>query len=106
MATAEEIAALRILIAEPNDTPPWTNAVLSDMIDAAEGDQDSAAYQTWISKAASYASMVDVTESGSSRKLSQLQEQALNMASRFAAGNVAPGSDLAGMAYTLPIVRA
>jgi hypothetical protein len=106
MATADEIAALRLLIAEPNNVDPWTDAVLGEIIDAVDNDLDAAAYQSWITKAASYASLVDVTESGSSRKLSQLQEQALRMATKFQSGGVDPGGDnLTGMAYTLPIVR-
>lgn len=86
MASAEEIAALRLLIGQPDNTPPYTDDELSDRIDAADGDLDLVAYNIWTEKAASYSDAVDMTESGSSRKLSQLVDNALKMASRFESG--------------------
>lgn len=83
MATAEQIVSLRLLIAEPNDVAPFSDAELGERIDAADSDLDLVAYEVWTEKAASYAGAVDTTESGSSRKLSQLQDNALEMAASF-----------------------
>ena len=106
MATPIEIARLRRLIGEPNDVAPWTDAVLSDIIDNAE-DLDVAALEVWEAKAASAASMVDTAESGSSRRLSQLHDQALKMVAHYRTATTPPSTpdDLAGYTYTLPIER-
>jgi|SRR5918994_2134873 hypothetical protein len=106
MATPLEIARLRRLIGEPTDTAPWTDAILADIIDNAD-DLDTAALEVWEAKAASAASMVDTAESGSSRRLSQLHEQALKMVAHYRDATAPPATadDLAGYAYTLPIER-
>lgn len=106
MATPAEIARLRRLIGEPNDTAPWTDAALAEIIDNSD-DLDLAALEVWEAKAASAASMVDTAESGSSRKLSQLHEQALKMVAHYRAQTTPPDTpdDLAGYTYTLPIER-
>jgi hypothetical protein len=88
MATAEEIAALRLLIAEPTGDP-YTDAVLSTMIDAVSADLNRAAYDVWVQKAAAAAELVDMSEGGSSRKMGDIYEQALAMAQHFA--NATPG---------------
>jgi hypothetical protein len=106
MATVLEIARLRRLIGEPNDTAPWTDVVLADIIDNAE-DLDLAALEVWEAKAASAASMVDTAESGSSRRLSQLHDQALKMVAHYRSATTPTEVpvDLAGYTYTLPIER-
>jgi hypothetical protein len=106
MATVLEIARLRRLIGEPNDTTPWTDVVLADIIDNAE-DLDLAALEVWEAKAASAASMVDTAESGSSRRLSQLHDQALKMVAHYRSATTPTEVpvDLAGYTYTLPIER-
>ena len=105
MASAEDIARLRAMIAQPDDVEPWTDAALSALIDAS-ADLNAAAYSAWTDKAASYSDMVDTTESGSSRRLSQLQEQALKMANFYGGQSAIPEvSDLTGYAYTIPIER-
>lgn len=78
MATPEEIAALRLLIAEPTDGT-YSDVVLGQFLDQA-GDQYSAAYEIWTLKAAASAGLVDITEGGSTRKQGDLYEQALSMA--------------------------
>lgn len=106
MADQSEITRLRLLIGEPEDTAPWTDDVLSGIIDESE-DLDVAALQVWEAKAASAASMVDTTESGSSRRMSQLHDQALKMVSYYR-GRTDPSTeppDLQGYAYTTPIER-
>lgn len=84
MATADEIAALRLLISEPTNAEPYTDAKLGARLDAADGDADQVAYDIWTEKAARFAQFVDVSEGGSSRKMGDLYEQALSMASVFA----------------------
>lgn len=92
MASAEEVAQLRLLIAE--GTPEkYDDAQLSDILDNAQGDQNQAAYEIWVQKAASAAELVDVSEGGSSRKMGDIYEQALTMANFFGAkvpGGVTP----------------
>lgn len=79
MATAEEIAAFRLLIDQPDDVEPYTDAALGARIDAANSMQGLAS-TIWLEKAATYSTLVDVAESGSSRKLSDLHKNALAMA--------------------------
>jgi hypothetical protein len=79
MATAAEIAAFRLLIDEADDKPPYTDAALGERLDVATSSQSLASI-IWTEKAAAYAALVDVSESGSSRALGQLQDKALAMA--------------------------
>lgn len=108
MATSEQIAQFRRMIGELSNTAPWDDAYVSQVIDASAS-LNAAAARAWEEKAAIYASMVDVTESGSSRRLSQLQEQALRMAAHYrglAEGeSVEDEVDLTGYSYTVPIER-
>lgn len=90
MATADEIAELRLLIADTDSANyKYTDTYLSDLIDAKSGEMNSAAYDIWVQKAASAAELVDISEGGSSRKMGDVYEQALDMARHF--GNAVPG---------------
>jgi Cdc6-like AAA superfamily ATPase len=92
VATADQIAAFRLLISAPDNEDPYTDEVLSDRIDAATSSEALAA-QIWREKAAEYAQLVSVSESGSSRQLSDLHKNALEMAKAFGAADVtAPGA--------------
>lgn len=82
MATDAEVYRLRMLIAEPTDVLPWTDAALEKILDDA-GDEALAAHQIWTAKAAAAADLVNVSEGGSSRSLGDLHEQALAMAKHF-----------------------
>lgn len=82
MASAQEIAALRLLIAEPDNTAPYDDATLGLIIDAATNIY-AAAYEVWTQKAASTAGLVDISEGGSSRNMGDLHEQALSMAEQM-----------------------
>lgn len=83
MATAIEVQALRLLIAEDTkDT--YSDEALATRLDAASGSADTVAYQVWTEKAAATAGLVDISEGGSSRKMGDLYEQAINMAKVFA----------------------
>lgn len=92
MATAEEIAAFRLLIDESDDVAPYDDLALSARLDAATSEQ-ALAKQIWLEKAASYAGMVNTSESGSSRSLSDLHKNALAMAKGFGEDDpTAPGA--------------
>ena len=82
MATADDIAAFRLLIDEQTDKEPYTDAALSARLDAAASTQGLAA-DIWREKAAAFAALVNVSESGSSRSLGDLQKNALTMADMF-----------------------
>lgn len=83
MATPEQVAALRLLIDEPDETT-YTDVALSNKIDARQGNLDLAAYDVWTEKASAAADLVDVSEGGSSRKMGDLHEQAMAMAKFYA----------------------
>lgn len=108
MASSEQIAQFRRMIGELTDAEPWTDAYISGLIDAS-ATMNGAASQAWLQKAATYASMVDMGESGSTRRLSQLRTGALDMAEyyrKLAEGEAAEGEeDLTGYAYTVEIER-
>lgn len=95
MATAQEIADFRLLIDEADDKLPYTDAALGTRLDVASSPQ-ALASTIWTEKAAAYAALVDVSESGSSRALGQLQDKALAMAKTFNAMDpTAPGTGTA-----------
>lgn len=81
MATEDEIAALRLLIAESTEAK-YTDSQLSDRLDA-DGSENLTAYQVWTEKAASIAMLADISEGGSSRSQGQLMDKALKMATLF-----------------------
>ena len=91
MATTEEIAAFRLLIDENEDKIPYDDISLSDRLDAATSRQ-ALAGEIWLEKAAKFASLVNVSESGSSRSMSDLHKNAITMAQTFGAADpTAPG---------------
>lgn len=82
MATEDEITALRRMVAEADDSNGWTDEQLAAIIDA-EDTLNAAAAVVWSSKAGQVANLVDVSESGSSRKLSDLRKSALEMSAYY-----------------------
>jgi len=80
MATASEIAALRLLIAEDTEDR-YTDATLSVRLDGAS--ETRVAYEIWTEKAAYYTALVDTSEGGSSRSNGQLKDKALKMVALF-----------------------
>ena len=82
MATTDEINMLRDLVNDNAAPQTFTAAQLSGYIDA-EGDVRKAAGVVWGIKASRLAGLVDVTEGSSSRKMSQLYKQALEMSAHF-----------------------
>lgn len=106
MATAEQIAVLRAKINQPDNIEPYTDAALGALIDAAEGDTDEVAGSIWGQKAASFSTLVDVSESGSSRKMGDLYKNAMAMSNFFS--NKAAADDpipAVNRARTRPIER-
>lgn len=87
MASSEDVARLRRL-ADAADTTEYPSQDLSDRIDVALGNVEAAAADLWRERAAGYAALVDTTEGSSSRKLSQLQAQALKMADQYTTQDV------------------
>lgn len=81
MATEVELAELRLLIAEPDETT-YTDEMLSVVFDSAET-MNHAALEIWTQKAARFAELVDISEGGSQRKNSDLQKNAVTMMSVF-----------------------
>lgn len=82
-ATPEEIARLRLMVDEPT-TSVYSDQNISDIFDQAEGDMDLAAAEIWQQKAARYSTLVDTSESGSSRSMSQLSRNATAQAKFYA----------------------
>lgn len=99
MADEETILRFRRLTALEVSDPVYTDSVLDGMIE--DLGFESAAATVWREKAASVANLVDMTESGSSRKLSQLREAYLEM------GGIIGGVEetTAGSSYVVPIER-
>jgi hypothetical protein len=83
MATNAEIAGLRLLIAEEDETK-YTDQNLSDRLDAADAPSETrVAWEIWTEKAAALTALVDISEGGSSRSMNALQDKALKMVALF-----------------------
>jgi hypothetical protein len=100
MADADQIATLRRMTALADDDPVYTDSLLGGMID--DLGFEAAAAQVWREKAAVVAGLVDTTESGSSRNLSQLRKGYLEMASAI---NPQTPAETGGISYTVGIER-
>lgn len=86
MATIDEVAQLRLMVGEP-DNSTYTDAMLGALLDGYATSTlalSRAARDIWYQKAASYADLVDISEGGSQRKNGDLQKRALTMAELYA----------------------
>lgn len=101
MATPDAIARLRQVIGDTD----LSDAQLGAIIDEFDGDLDASSRWVWRMKAAGYVTVVDVAESGSSRKLSDMFDHALKMASFDGDGDGEPGVTPVGKTRTRRIVR-
>lgn len=82
MATVDQIATLRLYVAEPDETT-WSDEALSVVIDSTSS-LFLAAVEVWDAKAATFSALVDISEGGSSRKNSDLLKNAITMRDLFA----------------------
>lgn len=81
MATQAEIADLRVKVQELTNAEPYTDTYLGNMID--QYTVRGAAREIWQAKASSVAHLVDVSEGGSSRKMSDIHKHYLSIAESF-----------------------
>lgn len=103
MATEDEVNALRRATSLEANDETYTYELLSAILDDL-GTVAAAASSIWGERAAAYAGVVDTTESGSSRRLSQLHDQALKM-QRFWSGPEESTDDTAGTSFTVGVER-
>lgn len=106
MATAAEIAYVRELIGEPDGSNGWTDTKIGTFIDESASTR-LAASDIWGVKASKYSKMVDISESGSSRKMSGLLDNALKLQKALREGDAAGElpDDLVNRPRTRAIVR-
>jgi len=83
MATQEEVTRLRRL-ANYTESDPYDDEDLAIMLDGL-GNINYAAARLWTEKAADLATLVNVSESGSSRQMGDAHKNALAMAKYFKA---------------------
>lgn len=88
-SSAEEILQLRRMTGETGNDSEYSSEDLDAYLFAADGNLRAAAAQVWDEKAAAMAKLVDVNESGSSRRLSQAHTNALAMAKGLRDGDAA-----------------
>ena len=84
--TSMDLLRLYIDDVEPTDgvtEPMFTNDELQLALDSCAGNPERAAVEGWRWKAARYSAFVDVTEGNASRKMSDMQEHALEMVKHF-----------------------
>jgi hypothetical protein len=106
MASADELGALRRATDTTTADPVYTDGLVGPLIDSLG--VNGAAAVIWREKAAKYASMVNTTEAGSSRSMSDLYTHAMEMAAmytRLAAEEEIPIIDPVGYTYTTEIER-
>lgn len=105
------LAQLRKLIDEADDSGGWTDVALTALAELylnAEGGYNlrGAASWVWEAKAAEAAKLVDVSESGSSRSMSQEFKHALDMAKRLGEDSSSETDDTTPAPRSMRIVRA
>lgn len=103
MATDDELDALHRAADIPASDTTYPDDLLADIIDST-GSVTAAAAQIWREKAAAYAKMVTMAESGSSRTLSDLHKNALTMAEAMGAAG-ASTTPSGKRSFTTQIVR-
>jgi hypothetical protein len=114
VATASEIAYVRELINEPDENGAWSDDRISEFIEQNRNSDGTVnlklpASDIWGVKAVAFSQLVDVSESGSSRKMSQLFENALKLQKSLKDGAETPPEvvdPLADRPYSRAITRA
>lgn len=100
MATDAQVERMRRMTALAEDDETYTDSLIGGMID--DLGFEAAAAQIWTEKAAGVAGLVDTTESGSSRALSQLRKAYAEMATSV---NPPVDSGSNGRSFTVEIER-
>jgi hypothetical protein len=77
------MAGDRIPLGKSEEHAFFTNAEIDDLITTANGDLNLAAYAAWLAKAAEFAKFIDIDESGSVRKMSQMYKNADMMVKHY-----------------------
>jgi hypothetical protein len=106
MADQSSIEITREFIGELDDSRGWSDARIGMFLDRADGSVNRAAASIWTAKASHWAHLVDTTESGSTRRLGALIDNARKMADSFtktAVDEEAGGS--VGGPFTVAITR-
>lgn len=103
-ASPEDILLVRRMTGETDSDSDYSDADIIAYVASATGNLRAAAAQIWDEKAAASAPLVDVTESGSSRRLSQAHANALTMAKGLRDGD-APGEVALGGTRIRPLKR-
>lgn len=104
MATVDDIAELRRLVDEQDIAGEWTDVLLGSYLDTYG--VTGAAARVWSEKAANYASLVNVSESGSSRAMGSLYQNALKMAEFYQRGGpIVPPAGSSAATQVNSIVR-
>lgn len=101
MASESEILRLRRVTDLMDNQDPYTDELLSALID--ELGFEAAAAALWHERAASYSTMVDITESGSTRRFSQLHDHALRMGNAWKPPDDEETTSAAS--FTIPVER-
>lgn len=102
MASDEDIETLVLMVGSELLTPEE----MGKIIDLNDGDLTFAAAQVWEIRAGKYHGLVDITESGSSRKMSDLHKNALAMAANYRGrGVIAEEEVTSGRSGTRRITR-
>lgn len=81
--TPEERMQLRALIGDTTEPYTFDDVAIDEMLTVTSGDARAAASSFWYGKATEYSEMVDITEAGSSRKMSGLFTNAMALAKQF-----------------------
>lgn len=103
MAEAVAIAALRRMVDEPG-TETYTDEALSALLDSKES-AEAAAAVIWREKAAKASTLVNVSESGSSRSLQQIYANAESMAKYYDSKSGTPVVDTSSAPFTSAVER-
>ena len=82
MATAAEIQRLRMMVGDPTEEE-FSDFKLNLILDAQAGNFNRAASEAWGMLAAGYTTLVNVSESGSTRNLGDLYKNAMTMKKYF-----------------------
>ena len=107
--TTDLQSQLRNMVGENAPDTEWDDDRLQIYLDRTSNDLELAAALIWEDKASSYAQLVNVSESGSSRSLGDMYKNALAMADRFrgqaTTNDAPPVSPVATRTRTRAIVR-